>query len=236
MISLIGHSKSFREPCLSNTLIAQGHPCLVVEEIANRHGADLIFTYSRYEVAPPGLQAVAPRSAVLRVPARDVTPDWIAHRFEELGPNEEMAWHSWVKCEDVGFHIPMIDFVDRPDRSVLCQLGPLLEAEMGLRGSLALFDTGRSFHGYFPDLIPERGWPKYLGQLLLLNEHDRPPVIDTRWIGHALVRGFTALRWSHNTDRYRAMPRLSAVFDVGNPEATASGETKSSPSTSASPI
>jgi hypothetical protein len=143
MISHIGLTKSFREPSLSNTLIAQGHPCLVVEEIAGRHGADLVFTYSRYDVAPPGLQAVSPRSPVLRVPACDVTPDWIAHRFEELGPNEEMAWHSWVECAGVGFHIPMIDFLARPSRSVLCQLGRVLEGEMGLRGSLALFDTGR---------------------------------------------------------------------------------------------
>jgi hypothetical protein len=192
---------------LSNALIIEGHPCLVVEEIAARHGADLIFTYSRYEVAPPGLQAIAPRTPVLRVPACDITPDWIAHRFAELGPNEEMAWHSRVECRGVGFHIPMIDFVGRPPHSVLFELDRMLAAEMGLTGHLVLFETGRSFHGYFPDLIPEHAWPKYLGQLLLRNEHDGSPTIDTRWVGHALVRGFTALRWSHNTNRYRAMPR-----------------------------
>lgn len=194
---------------MSNALIAQGHPCALLEQIVARHGADLIFTYSRYEVAPPGLQAVAPRSAVLRVPACDVNLNWIAHRFAELGPREEMAWHSWVECRGVGFHIPMIDFVGRPDRSVLCHVGPMLSVEMSLTGNLVLFDTGRSFHGYFSDLIPERVWPKYLGQLLLLNEHDRSAVIDTRWVGHALMRGFAALRWSHNTDRYEAMPSFS---------------------------
>jgi hypothetical protein len=200
---------------LSDAPIVQGHPCLIVEEIAARHGTDVIFSYSRYEVAPPGLQAVAPRSEVLRVPACDVTPNWVADRFAELGPSEEMAWHSWVECRGVGFHIPMIDFMGRPARPVLCQLGRVLEAEMELRSSLAVFDTGRSFHGYFPDLIPEAAWPKYLGELLILNAHHRPPVVDTRWVGHALVRGFTALRWSNNTDRYRAMPNLSAVFDLG---------------------
>jgi hypothetical protein len=138
---------------LSNALIIQGHPCLVVKEIAARHGADLIFTYSRYEVAPPGLQATAPRTPVLRVPARDITPDWIANRFAELGPNEEMAWHSKVECRGFGFHIPMIDFVGRPPYSVLCQLDRILAAEMSLSRHLVLFKTGRSFHGYFPDLI-----------------------------------------------------------------------------------
>jgi hypothetical protein len=186
---------------------------MVLEQVVARHGADLIFTYSRYEVAPPGLQAIAPRSPVLRVSASDVTSDWIAHRFAELGPNEEMAWHSWVECGGVGFHIPMVDFADRPIRSELCQLDRVLRVEMGLIGTLVLFDTGRSFHGYFPDLIAERDLPEYLGRLLLLNEHDRLPVVDTRWVGHGLVRGFTALRWSNNTDRYHAMPRLSSVFD-----------------------
>jgi hypothetical protein len=200
---------------LSNALIVQGHPCLVLEEIAARHGADLIFTYSRYEVAAPGLQAAAPRSDVLRVAARDVTPAWLADRFAELGPNEEMAWHSCVECKGVGFHIPMIDFIGRPAHSVLCEVIQMLAAEIGISGHFTFFETGRSFHGYFSDLIPERVWPKYLGQLLILNDHDRPPVIDTRWVGHALVRGFTALRWSHNTNRYRVMPRLVSVLDPG---------------------
>jgi hypothetical protein len=193
---------------LSNALIIQEHPGLVVEEIAARRGPNLIFTYSRYEVAPPGLQAIAPRSAALRVSGTDITTDWIARRLSELGPTEEMAWHSWVESRGVGFHIPMIDFIGRPARSVLCEVGRALASEMGIDAQLIVFDTERSFHGYFPGLIPERDWHKYLGELLLLNENNRPPLIDARWVGHGLTRGFTALRWSKNTNRYPAMPRL----------------------------
>lgn len=200
---------------MSNTLIVQGHPCLVLEEIEARHGANLVFTYSRYQVAQPGLQAAAPRSPVLHVSVRDVTADWLIDRFAELGPNEELAWHSWVECNGAGFHIPMIDFANRPSHSVLCDLGGMLATEMGLSSRLILFETGQSFHGYFPDLIPASDWPKYLGHLILLNEYDFPPVTDARWIGHSLVRGFSALRWSQNTSRYRAMPRLTQVFDLG---------------------
>jgi hypothetical protein len=197
---------------LSNALIVDQHPILLVEKIVARYGMDLIFTYSRYEVAPPGLQALASRSPVLRVPACDVTPDWIADRFAELGPKEEMAWHSLVECRGVGFHIPMIDFVGHPPRAELCELGRILSTKVNLDSHLVLFETGRSFHGYFPNLIPEPAWPKYLSQLLLLNEHEGSPIIDTRWVGHALARGFTALRWSHNTNRYRAMPRHKSIF------------------------
>jgi hypothetical protein len=199
---------------LSNTLIVQEHPCLVVQEIAARHGADLVFTYSHYRVAPPGQQASAPRSAVLRVAAHDVTPEWLAGRFAELSPHQEMAWHSLVECKGVVFHIPMVDFIGRPAHSLVFEVSRMLTGEMGLSGHLVFFDTGRSFHGYFPDLIPDHAWPKYLGQLLLFNKHHHPPLIDTRWIGHALIRGFTALRWSHNTKRYRAIPRLVPMVEV----------------------
>jgi len=193
---------------LSNTLVIQEHPGLVVEEIATRHGLNLAFTYSRYEIAPPGLQAVAPRSGVLRVSGSEITSDWIADRLSELSPNEEMAWHSWVEKRGAGFHIPMIDFVGRPARSVLCDVSRELAAELNIDAHLIVFDTERSYHGYFPDLIPEKAWPKYLGELLLLNKDNRQPFIDVRWIGHGLIRGFTALRWSKNTNRYLGIPRL----------------------------
>jgi hypothetical protein len=44
--------------------------------------------------------------------------------------------------------------------------------------------------------------------LLLLNQNDLPPMVDIRWVGHALRRGFAALRWSCNTNRYLSMPQL----------------------------
>ena len=142
-------------------------------------------------------------------------PGWLAERFAELRPNEEMAWHSWAEWRGVGSHIPMIDFVSRPDPSVLIELSRILTAVMGLRGDFVFFETGRSFHGYFPDLIPEHAWVKYLEQLLSLNGQDRLPLIDTRWVGYSRARGFSALRWSHNTSRYRAMPRLMSVLEPG---------------------
>jgi hypothetical protein len=200
---------------LSNALTVEGHPCLVLEEIIARYGADLIFTYSRYRVAPSGLQGSAPRTAVLKVAARDLTPEWLGERFAELSPDQEMAWHSWVEHKGVAFHIPMIDFIGRPGQSLVFQLSRTLTGEMDFSSHLTLFDTGRSFHGYFADLIPEHAWLQYLGLLLVFGEQNRAPIIDTRWVGHALVRGFTALRWSRNTNRYRAMPHLMSVVDKG---------------------
>jgi hypothetical protein len=160
--------------------MVQWHPLLLVETIVARRGSDLTFTYSRYEIAEPGRQAQARRSAVLQVPARDVTSAWLFDRLAELGPTEEMAWHSWVECKGVGFHIPMIDFLNRPTDSALRSLDRTLTAKMVLDDHFVFFETGRSLHGYFPGLIPDRAWTSYLGRLLVLNEHDRPPIIDTR--------------------------------------------------------
>ena len=215
MILRIGRTKLFRERSLSSALVVEKHPCFFVSEIFARRRAGLAFTYSRYEVAQPGLQWVAPRSDVFQVLACDITPAWLEDRFAELRPNEEMAWHSWAECGGVGFHIPMIDFISRPDPSVLVELSRILAEVMGLRGEYVFYETGRSFHGYFPDLISERAWAEYLGQLLSLNEQNQSPLIDARWVGYSRARGFSALRWSHNTSRYRAMPRLMTVLEPG---------------------
>ena len=73
MILHTGRTKLFRERSLSSPLALEQHPCSLVSEIFARRGADLTFTYSRYEVAQPGLQWVAPRSDVFRVLACDIT-------------------------------------------------------------------------------------------------------------------------------------------------------------------
>jgi len=87
-----------------------------VEQIVARRGADLIFTYSRYEVAPPGLQAAAPRSNMLQVPACDVTPDWLADRFAELAQTKR--WLALLGSNArASFSYPMIDsLADLPIR------------------------------------------------------------------------------------------------------------------------
>ena len=208
----IGVIKSFRELSLNNILIVEEHPLFVIDQIIARHGAGLIFTYSWYQIAQPGFQAKAPRSDVLKVNAIDLTSDWLVQRFAELGPNEELAWHSCVEWQGASFHIPMIDLLDSPPEPSLHELSRTLTREMNLWGDFIFFNTGQSFHGYFPDLIPQEAWHQYLSQLLVFSRHGSPQIIDTRWVGHALGRGFSALRWSNNTSRYRAMPRLLRVF------------------------
>jgi hypothetical protein len=35
-----------------------------------------------------------------------------------------------------------------------------------------------------------------MGRLLLLNLPEKPCLVDTRWVGHRLIGGYAALRWS----------------------------------------
>ena len=47
-----------------------------------------------------------------------------------------------------------------------------------------------------------------MGSLLLVNPpHSSNNIIDTRWIGHRIRSGFSALRWSNNSGTYKAVPK-----------------------------
>lgn len=204
MILRTGRIRLFRERSLNKVLASQFHPSLIVEKLMASRGLELRLSYSRYEIAQPGMQWAAVRTPAFKVSAVDVTPNWVAAQLKELGPNEEFAFHSSVECCQANFHIPMIDFVSRPSPSSVQELETFVADEMGLNERFLFFETGRSMHGYLPDLIAEHEYPKYLGRLLTITES----TVDVRWVGHALARGFAALRWSRNTDRYLMMPRL----------------------------
>jgi hypothetical protein len=137
---------------------------------------------------------------------------WLEDQIRLLANDEELAWHSSVRLQGEWRHLPMIDFtgehpLERLHAATCTTLKPT--------GSTThqLFRTGQSFHAYGGTLLIDSAWRQYLGRLLLLTRHGEPGIVDTRWVGHSLVRGFSALRWSHNTARYRAMPTV--VRDQG---------------------
>jgi hypothetical protein len=88
--------------------VTQGHPFYAVEEIKRQVSPDARFTYSIYEVAPPGSQAQAPRTDELRIRAVDLTTAWLTARLDELGPRQELAWHSKVDSNEETFHWSML--------------------------------------------------------------------------------------------------------------------------------
>jgi hypothetical protein len=180
----------------------KSHPILLVQRMKKIYGEDLVLTFSRYRYFPQSLVDIR-ESFCLR--SSEVTELWLESTLESLGPGLELAFHSNVATPSGIMHIPMVDFATK-GRAQLDKLRNFLGSEVA--GEMLWFDSGRSFHGYGLKLIPDRDWTAFMGRLLLSNQPNVPPLIDPRWVGHRLIAGYSALRWSGNTDHYLHVPRM----------------------------
>ena len=130
---------------------------------------------------------------------------YVAHLVENCPPNQDMAIHSAAECNDgVLRHIPMVD-MSTSSRAHLEKLRAFLDLETFY--GFVWFESGRSFHGYGSRFITHGQWISYMGQLLLSNQKDLKPTVDPRWIGHRLIAGYAALRWTRNTEHYLRLPQ-----------------------------
>ena len=139
-----------------------------------------------------------------RVPIAEVDRRWLRRELAALSPEQELALESRVRVGRVTRHIPMLDFVglERGQLSAVMDVLP----QYPVREAQVYF-SGRSFHAYFPLLIEPAEWVRFMGSALLCNTPSRLQIVDQRWIGHRLVGGYGALRWSANTAQYRGLPR-----------------------------
>jgi hypothetical protein len=85
--------------------------------------------------------------------------------------------------------------------------------EFGIR-QLAIYNSGRSYHIYAYALLSTRRWTQFMGRCLLLNRPDRSELVDARWVGHRLLAGYGALRWTHGNVWYLSEPVYESGFDV----------------------
>lgn len=190
-------------------IVPQGHPIHALSESLLEHDPELILEFSRYVHLGSGRTL---SREIFHVEARELNDTWLAEEIRRLSETQELALHSKVILKDRIYHIPMADFAHVESVETLivktravCQSLPV---------EISLYESGRSKHGYFFCLIGEKDWYKYLGRLLLCN----PPfdsngqIIDSRWVGHSLEHGFSALRWSCNSGIYQSLPQL---VDVG---------------------
>jgi hypothetical protein len=178
-----------------------GHPIYLVAMLRRRYGSEIELGFSRYKYKRRVREDERSR---FRVPICQVGALWLKQQLNRLSPDEELALESQVRLGQLIRHIPMVDYYGkRPE-----QLRAITESLPELRFCKPLiYATGRSFHAYFPALITYGDWVKFMGSALLCNTPSNPHVVDQRWIGHRLIGGYAALRWSWNTERYKAMPR-----------------------------
>lgn len=116
---------------------------------------------------------------------------------EKLDGQEDIAFDSLVKLRGkagIKKHFALLDF-QTTDTERVEQVSELLVAERRPPRA-ALVHSGRSYHLYMGELLSYAGWVTFMGRILLLNARDGPPTVDARWVGHRLMAGYSALRWT----------------------------------------
>lgn len=181
----------------------EAHPFAFVREILSAEDGDWTLSFSKYLYRP---QSVFDQRELVEVSASDLDSSWIEGQISTLQPEWELALNSKI-IDPRGrtHHIGMIDFVGRPDISLVSErIRLVLGPQWALR--VEYFDSGRSLHGYLGGLMRPGEWHQYLGRLLLMNFPDSAPIVDARWIGHRLLGGYSALRWSANSSYHFHVP------------------------------
>jgi hypothetical protein len=175
------------------------HPVGIVRELRERYGGDLMLQFSRYRDVPGSPNDLR---VSLVVQCQHVTTSWLRRELTRLDPSEELALESRVRIAGTLKHIPMLDFkgTRRYQRRTLARVLP-----PGYANGMRVFFSGRSFHAYWPRLVTEREWIQFMGAALLCNT-SRANIIDERWVGHRLIGGYAALRWSCNSTKHQRYP------------------------------
>lgn len=183
------------------------HPYWHLQSIVEQEPVVRRLTLSYYVYRPQSLVDERTAINVSRTDFLDV--NFIARLIEDCPPNQDVAVHSLMQCnDDICRHVPMVD-MSTASKAHLEKLRLFLDAETFY--GFVWFESGRSFHGYGGRLISHAQWVTYMGQLLLSNQKDLKPTVDPRWIGHRLIAGYAALRWTRNTAHYLRMPQRTST-------------------------
>lgn len=181
------------------------HPIRFVQHLIARYGGGIRLSFSNYFYRP---NSIFDERISFWVDAHLVNDAWLISQLKALPEGWELAFNSIIKDErSRTHHIGLVDFAENAGHEAVRSGVYRLLGESALRG-LSVYSSGRSYHGYINQLMLPKDWREFLGRLLLMNEISAAPVVDSRWVGHRLVGGYCALRWSMNTPWYRSMPNL----------------------------
>lgn len=137
----------------------------------------------------------------------EITTDRLYGMIDSLGKEHVLAVLSKVVFKhNETFHLPLMDFSERPTgldhnlTRILCFL------EQAGYGNGVVLSSGRSFHYYGNYLMNERAWRIFLGDCLLSG------LADSRYVGHNIKNGCGTLRLSACSLRPR-IPEVVSVLD-----------------------
>lgn len=188
-------------------MITELHPFHFIRSLFGREEAQI--TFSRYVYTPDSL---FDDREFFTLYGNEVTEDRINREISLLRPDQELALHSNVKIKGKTFHIPMIDFSieESLGSEVFDRMSQYLPKKLML--NMAAYASGRSYHAYSTTLLSPKDWQEFMGRLLLINPRNQSNIVDSRWIGHRLIGGFSSLRWSNNSNQYLGMPSQINFF------------------------
>lgn len=183
--------------------IPTGHPYWHARSVVNKHRDEIALLYfSYYDYVPQSL--IDKRKTFSIPPSEFIDQSSIEAIIRGVPFGQELAFHSKISTASGDQkHIPMID-MSTGSAAQLAKLRPFLGDE--IYQNFKWFRSGRSFHGYGDLLISERKWVTLMGSFLLANQKGLSPTVDPRWVGHRLIAGYSALRWTKNTSYYINLP------------------------------
>ncbi|WP_158755426.1 hypothetical protein [Dyella sp. S184] len=187
------------------------HPISIIYDLIESLGEDYTFKFSKYFYRP---QNPLDEREIFSVIGAEINDDWLEKQIGQLSPGWELALNSEVvDPRNRRYHMPMIDFYGRETDFLF---SPYFRSMVGGRfhSSMSIFDSGRSYHAYSPMLMSNKEWIGFMGALLLLTLPNSPPVVDARWVGHRLIGGYSALRWSCNSANYLQYPELVPLSTI----------------------
>lgn len=182
-------------------MIGEDHPFRFLMPLFEKEGAE--FYFSRYVYTP---DALFDEREYLTLSGKELSEGMVSQEIASLRPDQELAFHSKIRIKGKSFHVPMIDFTveTMSDVGVFGRMSRYLPKAIML--NMAIYASGRSFHAYSTTLLAPGEWIEFMGRLLLVNQHGHPDIVDSRWVGHRLIGGFGALRWSNNSGQYLGEP------------------------------
>lgn len=147
---------------------------------------------------PPGAEDT------LLLKRKEITLQNLSQIVRKLAGKKVLAMTSDLKLfnTDERFHIPMMDF----DCEISCKNLEVIQRFLRIsnKGGVIL-QSGRSYHYYGIELIPDREWLMLLGRFLLLMDYT-----DSRYIAHRIIDGYGSLRISEN-ERRPIPPKVVAI-------------------------
>lgn len=167
---------------------------------------DYTFCFSKYIYLP---DSVDDKRINFQIKGNELTEERIRYEILSLKENEELAFHSKFRIKEKFYHFPFIDFsISVQDWNLEQDFIRLKRIIPHVANELFLFDSGRSLHGYSLKLFSSKEWLDFMGRLLLVDlANSERKLVDSRWIGHRLMAGYSSLRWSNNSGMYLSEPR-----------------------------